>query len=111
MEEYYVCKLSKLEKGVITPYTVNGIRMVLVNLDGDVKAFQALCPHQGFPLARFGKIKNNVLSCVHPGVEFCTESGNYLKQAPKCPNLNVYDVIVDNGAVVVRIPIDTKVKA
>ena len=111
MEKYYVCELSQLENGVITPYTVNGVRMVLVKLEGEVRAFQALCPHQGFPLARFGKIENNVLTCVHPGVEFCAESGNYLKQAPKCPNLTVYDVIVDNKAVVVRLPVETKVKA
>lgn len=111
MKEYYVCELSMLENGVITPFNVNGVKIVVVNLYGKVKAFQALCPHAGFPLARFGEIENDILTCFHPGVEFCTESGNYLKTVPKCPNLTVYDVIVDNNGVVVRLPSEIKVKA
>jgi len=110
MEKFYVCKLSILENGVITPFTINGVKIVVVKLDGNIKAFEAFCPHEGFPLARFGKIKNNVLTCFHPGIEFCTESGNYLKNAPKCPNIKVYDVIVDQGEVIVKLPTENTVK-
>ena len=111
MEVHYLCELTSLEEGVFTPHTINGVKFVVVKFDETVKAYQALCPHMKYPLSRFGRIENGILTCAHAGIEFNAETGRYLKTSPECDSLKVYEVIVDEGIVAVRLPSKKLVRA
>lgn len=72
-----VCTLDDVWEGEMECYEVDGQEVLLVGLDGgDVKAYQAVCPHQDIPLIE-GKFDGKSLICrAHQWVfDACTGVG------------------------------------
>lgn len=72
-----ICSLDDVWEGEMECYEVEGQEVLLVGLDGgDVKAFQAVCPHQDIPLVE-GKFDGKHLICrAHQWVfDACTGVG------------------------------------
>lgn len=65
--------------------------------EGDVKAFTAICPHQGCLVS---EVKDNVIVCPCHGSLFSAEDGSVL-QGPARTGLSSAGVAVDGGAVVI----------
>lgn len=65
--------------------------------EGDVKAFTAICPHQGCLVS---EVKDNVIVCPCHGSLFSAEDGSVL-QGPARTGLSSAGVTVDGGAVVI----------
>ncbi|WP_374483811.1 Rieske 2Fe-2S domain-containing protein, partial [Zoogloea sp.] len=58
-----VCTVDDVWEGEMAPYTVNGHEVLLVCADGgEIKAFQAICPHQDIALSE-GKFDGKKLIC------------------------------------------------
>lgn len=72
-----VCTLDDVWEGEMECYEVDGQEVLLVGLEGgDVKAYQAVCPHQDIPLVE-GKFDGKKLICrAHQWVfDACTGVG------------------------------------
>lgn len=72
-----VCTLEDVWEGEMECYEVDGQEVLLVGLEGgDVKAFQAVCPHQDIPLVE-GQFDGKQLICrAHQWVfDACTGAG------------------------------------
>lgn len=65
--------------------------------EGDVKAFTAICPHQGCLVS---EVKDNVIVCPCHGSLFSAVDGSVL-QGPARTGLSSAGVAVDGGAVVI----------
>ncbi len=65
--------------------------------EGDVKAFTAICPHQGCLVS---EVKDNVILCPCHGSLFSAVDGSVL-QGPARTGLSSAGVAVDGGAVVI----------
>lgn len=97
---------SDLWEGDILDVEVEGEQVLLVHLlDGQVKAFQGMCPHQELLLAD-GKwdAETSVLLCPGHNWEFDMASGTGLN--PAGCRLYEYPVRVSDGEIVVGIPQD-----
>ena len=58
-----VCNLDDLWAGEMQTYTVDGTEILLVHTEcGEVRAIQAVCPHQRVPLVD-GMLEGSVLTC------------------------------------------------
>ncbi len=96
-----VSHLDDLWEGEMTAVEVEGKSVLLVNMDGDVFAYQNRCPHQEWPLED-GDLEGRKLTCAQHLWEFdvCTAKGIN----PSTSTLVGYECKVDDdGAISVRV--------
>ncbi len=79
---------------------VEGVPVVLVAADGDVRAVGGRCPHEGGPLGE-GWLYRSQLVCPWHGPRFHLDSGEPA-QGPSTAPLPCYETRVRDGRVEVR---------
>lgn len=95
------CTLDEVWEGEMTEVDVGEHQVLLVGLEGgDVRAFQAVCPHQDIPLSE-GKFDGKVLMCRAHQWTFDARTG--LGINPGDCRLAEYPVRVDGDDVLVEV--------
>lgn len=70
-------ELNDLAKGGIRSVTVEGVEVVLCNVDGSVFAVSRRCGHENAPL-NFGTLNRNILTCPLHFAQFDVRTGKAL---------------------------------
>jgi toluene monooxygenase system ferredoxin subunit len=94
-----VATLEDLWEGEMTVVEVDGRAVVLMNVDGNVYAYEDECPHLGTPLSA-GTLEGGVLTCSAHEWVFDCRSGHGVNPASAC--LNQCSVRVDEEVIYVR---------
>ena len=81
-------------------YEVDGIMVVVVNLDGEYFCVEDVCTHDGGPLGE-GKLDGGQLVCPRHGARFDVRTGDALT-LPAFEPVATYQVKVDNGDLLVE---------
>jgi 3-phenylpropionate/trans-cinnamate dioxygenase ferredoxin component len=81
---------------------VDGTDIVLVNLDGTVRALQGVCSHEYFELDR-GFLTGDTLTCALHLSRFDLDTGEALDPPAELP-LATYRATVENGEIVLELP-------
>lgn len=79
---------------------VDGVAVLVVNVDGDYLAVEDLCSHQEFPLSD-GELRQDRIVCSRHGAEFCLRTGAALT-APAYEGIASLPVRVQGDRVQVR---------
>ena len=79
--EVAVCALSELPPGSVTAAEIEGQRVCVANVHGDVYAVQDKCPHLFAPLS-VGALKGSHIVCPWHDSEFDMRSGRTKKWLP-----------------------------
>ena len=66
--------LDDLWEGDMTAVSVDGVPVLLVNVDGEVRAYSNRCPHQASPLDE-GDLDGETLTCAKHMWEFNAATG------------------------------------
>ena len=104
MPEVTVCRLDELTDGGAQEFSVEGTRVCVVRIDGDVHAVGALCTHQDVPLAEGDiDVETCHIECWKHGSSFSLLTG-HPDALPATRAVAVYPARVDAGAVVVTMP-------
>src|SRR5437868_6055782 len=69
-----IATLDDLWSGEMIGLEVAGIRVLLINVDGALRAYADACPHLGTPLSR-GSLDRGVLSCATHQWQFDVRTG------------------------------------
>ncbi len=77
---------TMLEDDQMTEVTVAGFPMLLVRVDRQYYATQALCPHLRGRLSR-GRLDGHVVTCPSHGSRFDVRDGRNLEWTPGLPSL------------------------
>ncbi len=81
----------------------DGVEPVLVvNLDGDLRAFQGICSHEYFELDK-GFLTGHGVTCALHLSRFDLTSGEALDPPAELP-LARYPVVVEDGRVLIEVP-------
>ncbi len=89
-----VGKIGELEEGEMQQVRVGDRTVVLIHLNGEVRALDNRCPHMGFPLSQ-GTVKNGILTCHWHHARFDISSGcTFDLFADDVP---VYETYVEDG--------------
>ena len=91
--------LDELWEGEMTAVTVGATSVLLVNVDGQVRAYVNRCPHQEWALDE-GDLDGRTLTCSRHLWEFDVLSGEGIN--PDNCRLTGLDCRVEDGAVLVR---------
>ncbi len=79
---------------------VDGVEVVVVNLDGKFYAVEDVCTHDGGPLGE-GKLEGHALICPRHGARFDVRTGAVLKM-PAVEPVPTYSVKIEGGDVLVE---------
>lgn len=79
-----VCELGEVVPDELRAFTVRGVTwpVMLTSVDGDLFAFQGVCPHDDVSLADYGAISGTELTCRVHGYRFDVKSGR-CEHAPR----------------------------
>ena len=93
--------LDDLWEGDIVGVKVGGAEVVLVNVDGEVRAYRDRCPHQKWPLSD-GELDGDVLTCINHMWEFNAVTGQGINPADSA--LYSFPCKVEGGVICVAPP-------
>ncbi len=97
-----VARLEDVPAGTMLMVQVDGTDILLVNLDGSVRAVQGVCSHEYFELDK-GFLTDNTLTCALHLSRFDLESGEALDPPAELP-LQTYPVVVEGDQLLVELP-------
>ena len=76
--------------------------VLVVNLDGDIRAFQGICSHEYFELDK-GVLTGGSLTCALHLSRFDLDTGDALDPPAEVPIVR-YPVTVEDGRVLIEVP-------
>lgn len=96
-----VATLAELRPGTLGRAEVNGRRILLANVDGEILATDEICTHEEASLYR-GALHGDCVSCPLHGSRFDLRTGQPLEE-PATEPLRTYAVEVRDGEILVCI--------
>ena len=97
-----VAALADVAPGTMMMVQVEGTDVLLVNLEGEVRAMQGICSHEYFELDQ-GFLTGDSLTCALHLSRFDLVTGEALDPPAELP-LAMYPVIVEGGRIVLELP-------
>lgn len=94
--------LADLAHGALLGVAVDGRRVCLARLDGEITAFDDACPHAAFPLSDGDLLPDGSVRCAWHGARFDPRTGAVL-QGPACAPVASFPVLVIDDVVHVRL--------
>lgn len=95
---------SELEEGSILAVRINGERIALYKIGGEVYATSEMCSHSDCSLEDFGKIvESDQVECICHGARFRIKTGEVTRVPAEVP-LKTYAVRVAENEVWVLVP-------
>jgi toluene monooxygenase system ferredoxin subunit len=95
---YRICTLDDLWEGEMLAAAVDGVDLLLCNVEGRLSAFEDLCPHLANPLSK-GDLDGSVLTCAAHEWSFDAHTGHGVNPVTAC--LRRYPVRLDGDDVLV----------
>jgi 3-phenylpropionate/trans-cinnamate dioxygenase ferredoxin subunit len=97
-----VAALSDVAPGTMLMVQVEGTDILLVNLDGEVRAMQGICSHEYFELDQ-GFLTGDSLTCALHLSRFDLATGEALDPPAELP-LAMYPVTLEGERIVLELP-------
>ena len=97
-----VAALADVPPGTMLMVQVEGTDILLVNLEGEVRAMQGICSHEYFELDK-GFLTGDSLTCALHLSRFDLATGEALDPPAELP-LAMYTVIVEADRIVLELP-------
>ncbi|OIO93197.1 MAG: biphenyl 2,3-dioxygenase [Anaerolineae bacterium CG2_30_64_16] len=94
-----VARADEIAPGEKKIVEVDGILVVLVNLDGEFYAIEDVCTHDGGPLGE-GELDGHQLICPRHGARFDVRTGDALTM-PAFEPAPTYEVKVEGGDILI----------
>jgi 3-phenylpropionate/trans-cinnamate dioxygenase ferredoxin subunit len=94
-----VARADEIEPGGKKVVEVDGVEIIVVNLDGQFYAFEDVCTHDGGPLGE-GKLEGHQIVCPRHGARFDVRTGTALKM-PAVEPTPTYPLKVEGGDILV----------
>ena len=102
LRQVQVARLDDVPAGTMLMVQVDGTDILLVNLDGTIRATQGVCSHEYFELDK-GFLTGDTLTCALHLSRFDLDTGEALDPPAELP-LAVYPARVDDGVIVLQLP-------
>ena len=102
MRRVPVARLDEVPAGTMLMVQVDSTDILLVNLDGTIRAMQGICSHEYFELDR-GFMTGDTLTCALHLSRFDLETGEALDPPAELP-LQTYPALVEDDVILLELP-------
>lgn len=96
-----VAGLEQITENRVHCFEIEGVRIVLCNVDGDIYAVENQCSHAESTFDK-GRVRRHKLLCPLHGAIFDVRDGSVLG-APAFSPIKTYPVLVEDGQVHVKV--------
>lgn len=96
-----VAGLEQITENRVHCFEIEGVRVVLCNVDGDIYAVENRCSHAESTFDK-GRVRRHKLLCPLHGAIFDVRDGSVLG-APAFSPIKSYPVLVEDGQVYVKV--------
>ncbi len=96
-----VASLSELPRGSTKSIDIDGVPIMLCNVEGELYAVHDECTHERYPLSD-GTLQGHAVTCSLHGARFDVRSGEVLA-LPAYEELETYEVGIDGEDVLVAL--------
>lgn len=79
---------------------VEGVDMLVFNLNGMYYAIEDVCSHDGNPLT-YGALEGDEITCPRHGARFCIRTGQAMS-APAFQDIAIFPVRIEQGMIQVK---------
>ncbi len=97
-----VASAADVKPGELAAFTVEGVRIAVVNANGRFFAIDDTCTHEQCSLADEGLLEGTVVTCACHGAQFDVTSGAVLAP-PAFEPLKAYPLRIEHGNLVVEV--------
>ena len=102
MGEYVkMAEAHEIPKNKMKVFKVEDHEILVVNVEGELYAFENRCPHMGYPLY-FGRLEGKVLTCGFHHAKFDVTTGKSLGSVTDKP-LKKFKIKIQNSLVQVEL--------
>jgi len=102
MGEYVkIAEAHEIPKNKMKVFKVEDHEILVVNVEGELHAFENRCPHMGYPLY-FGRLEGKVLTCGFHHAKFDVTTGKSLGSFTDKP-LKKFKIKIQNSLVQVEL--------
>lgn len=98
-----VASLAEIPPGGRKLVEIDGVRIAIFNLDGELHAIEDVCTHDGGPLVEGNLLPGCQVQCPRHGARFDIRTGAALSM-PAFEATNIYAVEVDGDDIFVEKP-------
>lgn len=99
-EWHKVADVAEVPQGAGKEIAVGGRLVALFNVDGEFRAIDGICAHQGGPLGK-GKLAGGIVTCPWHGWQFDVAAGTHCLNPRICQT--VFESKIEDGNVFVRL--------
>jgi 3-phenylpropionate/trans-cinnamate dioxygenase ferredoxin subunit len=99
--EYRVTTADRITPGSALPFDINGVQVLICNVDGRFFAVEDVCTHDGAPLDA-GTLEGRCVVCPRHGATFDVETGAALTLPAVIP-LMTFPVRLDGETICVEL--------
>ena len=96
-----VAETHEIPKNKMRVFRVEGYEILVVNVEGELYAFENRCPHMGYPLY-LGSLEGKVLTCGFHYAKFDVSTGRSLGQVTQEP-LRMFKVKIQSSSMLVEL--------
>jgi nitrite reductase/ring-hydroxylating ferredoxin subunit len=96
-----IAELEAVTQNQMRVFNVEGLEILIINVEGQFFAFENRCPHMGYPLF-FGSVKDAILTCGFHKAKFNVRTGKSLMPATY-RSLRTFKVKIQNSAIFVEV--------
>ena len=103
-EENLICSVNDVAKGEMKSFLLDGKDILIVNMDGNFYALDAVCNHMGGKLEK-GHLKDNTVICPLHRCRYDVTTGKVTRQpgilsgslGGKCGDQKKYEITIEDG--------------
>jgi len=102
MKEIKIAAASEIQPGQRKTVSIDGKKILVVNVSGHLYAVDDKCPHRGCSMLK-GKLRGKVITCPCHSAQFDLETGAVVARHSITGPLSSYQVRVEGGDVLVTV--------
>jgi len=96
-----ISETKNVPRNTMRVFKVEGLEILIVNVEGELYAFENRCPHMGYPLY-FGSLEGKVLTCGFHYAKFNVTTGKSLG-AVTHKSLKTFKVKIQDSSILVEV--------
>ncbi|MGU9956716.1 MAG: Rieske 2Fe-2S domain-containing protein [Arenicellales bacterium WSBS_2016_MAG_OTU3] len=98
-----VCGVNDVKPGSLKEFEVDGIEILVSNLEGEMRVYPPMCPHMEEPLAASGLCKGEVMTCTKHLWQWNLRTGEPVAPGENDRCMLIYESKVDGDRLMANI--------
>ena len=98
-----VCAVGDVDPGTVKQYEIDGIEILISNLDDELRAYPPMCPHMEEPLEDSAILKGEVMTCTKHLWQWNLRTGGPVAPGENDRCMLMYETRIDDDQLMINL--------